>query len=73
MNTEQVFEFCKPGGPSFGLEQTNGGLAVFPGGIPLRDAAGRVIGAIGVSGGLVSQDFMVAEAGAAAALPKKDK
>ena len=44
MNTEAVFEFCKPGAPSFGLEQTNGGLTVFAGGIPLRDAAGTVIG-----------------------------
>lgn len=70
MNTEQVFEFCKPGAPAFGLEHTNGGLAVFAGGIPLRNADGEVIGAIGVSGGIVSQDFIVAEAGAAA-LPKK--
>jgi len=73
MNSEQVFEFCKPGGPAFGLEQTNGGLAVFPGGIPLRNAAGEVIGAIGVSGGAVSQDFSVAEVGAAAAFPKQSK
>lgn len=73
MNSEQVFEFCKPGGPSFGLEHTNGGLAVFPGGIPLRNADGEVIGAIGVSGGTVSQDFIVAEAGAAATLTKERK
>ncbi|HTF68141.1 MAG TPA: heme-binding protein [Edaphobacter sp.] len=62
MNTEAVFEFCKPGAPAFGLEQTNGGLAVFAGGIPLRNAAGTVIGAVGVSGGTVQQDFSVAEA-----------
>jgi uncharacterized protein GlcG (DUF336 family) len=35
MNTEAVFEFCKLGAPAFGLEQSNGGLAVFAGGIPL--------------------------------------
>ncbi len=62
MNTESVFEFCKPGAPAFGLEQTNGGLAVFAGRIPLRDAVGTVIGAVGVSGGTVQQDFSVAEA-----------
>lgn len=67
MNTELVGEFCRPGGPSPGLEQTNGGLVVFPGGIPLRDGKGRVWGAIGLSGGAPSQDFQVAQAGARAA------
>ncbi|GAB3276416.1 GlcG/HbpS family heme-binding protein [Kineosporia babensis] len=60
MNTEAVFEFCKPGGPSFGLENTNGGLVVFAGGCPLIDEAGTVIGAIGVSGGSPDQDGEVA-------------
>ena len=67
MNTEAVGEFCKPGGTSPGLDSTNGGLVVFAGGIPLRDADGRLIGAVGVSGGAVAQDFEVAEAAAAAA------
>jgi uncharacterized protein GlcG (DUF336 family) len=66
MNSETIGEFCKPGGTSPGLEQTNGGLVVFAGGIPLRDAAGDLIGAVGVSGGAVAQDFAVAEAAAAA-------
>jgi uncharacterized protein GlcG (DUF336 family) len=66
LNTEVVGEFSKPGGTSPGLEQTNGGLVVFAGGIPLRDAAGELLGAVGVSGGLVEQDFRVAQAGAAA-------
>ena len=66
MNSEDVGEFCKPGGSSPGLEQTNGGLVVFAGGIPLRDAAGGLLGAVGVSGGAVAQDFAVAEAAAAA-------
>jgi uncharacterized protein GlcG (DUF336 family) len=64
MNTEAVGEFCKPGGTSPGLESTNGGLVVFAGGIPLRDTDGRLIGAVGVSGGSVAQDFHVAEAAA---------
>jgi uncharacterized protein GlcG (DUF336 family) len=64
MNTEAVGEFCKPGGTSPGLESTNGGLVVFAGGIPLHDRNGRVVGAVGVSGGSVAQDFAVAEAAA---------
>ena len=69
MNTEAVGEFCKPGGPSPGLEFTNGGLVVFAGGIPLRDCEGRVIGSVGVSGGSPAQDFEVAETAAGAARP----
>ena len=66
METEAVGEFCKPGGTSPGLEQTNGGLVVFAGGIPLRDSAGFLIGAVGVSGGSVAQDRQVAVAAAGA-------
>ena len=69
MNTEAIGEFCKPGGTSPGLDSTNGGLVVFAGGIPLRDAAGQLLGAVGVSGGAVAQDFEVAAAAAAAAEP----
>jgi uncharacterized protein GlcG (DUF336 family) len=65
MNTEAVGEFCKPGGTSPGLDSTNGGLVVFAGGIPLRDAEGHLLGAVGVSGGAVAQDFEVALAAAA--------
>lgn len=65
MNTEAVGEFCKPGGPSPGLELTNGGLVVFAGGIPLRHGD-QVIGSVGVSGGSPAQDFEVAKAAAAA-------
>lgn len=65
MRTEAIGEFCKPGGTSPGLEQTNGGLVVFAGGIPLTNADGVVIGAVGVSGGSVAQDQDIAEAAAA--------
>ena len=71
MATEEVGEFCKPGGTSPGLEQTNGGLVVFAGGIPLRGADGRLIGAVGVSGGSVDQDRQVAVA-AARVLTKRE-
>lgn len=67
MSTEAIGEFCKPGGTSPGLDATNGGLVVFAGGIPLRDGQGKLIGAVGVSGGSVAHDHQVAAAAAAAA------
>lgn len=66
MNTETVGEFAKPGGPSPGLENTNGGLVIFAGGEPLKNADGVVIGAIGISGGSPEQDGQVAKAAAGA-------
>lgn len=65
MNSEALFEFCKPGGTSFGLENSNGGLVVFAGGRPLV-IGGEVVGAVGVSGGSVDQDDAIAQAAAAA-------
>lgn len=62
MATEAVGEFCKPGGGSPGLEQTNGGLVVFGGGLPLTASDGTFLGAVGVSGGAVAQDMDVARA-----------
>ena len=61
-NSEAVWEYCKPGAPAPGLELTNGGLAPFGGGIPIRSRDGTVIGALGVSGGSVAQDMEVARA-----------
>lgn len=52
----------QPGGPIYGIEATNGGLVSFGGGFPLIAADGTVIGAVGVSGGMVDQDEAVAEA-----------
>jgi uncharacterized protein GlcG (DUF336 family) len=65
-NSEAVWEYCKPGAPAPGLELTNGGLAPFGGGIPLRGPEGEIIGALGVSGGSVAQDVEVAHAALAA-------
>ncbi|MFK8161942.1 MAG: heme-binding protein, partial [Lewinella sp.] len=42
------------------------GLISFPGGLPVKDAAGNVVGAIGVSGSSVEDDHAVAEAGVTA-------
>jgi len=66
METRRLAPLAQPGGPLYGIEASNdGNLIVFAGGIPLT-ARGRVVGAIGVSGGSIEQDQEVAEAGAAA-------
>jgi uncharacterized protein GlcG (DUF336 family) len=62
MNSESVWQFCKPGGGSPSLEHTNGGLVPFAGGVPIKDFEGHVIGALGVSGGSVAQDADVVRA-----------
>lgn len=63
--SEAVWEYCKPGAPAHNLENTNGGLAPFGGGVPI-EADGELVGAVGVSGGAVSQDRDIAIAAAAA-------
>jgi uncharacterized protein GlcG (DUF336 family) len=64
--SEAVWDYCKPGAPAPGLDRSNGGLMTFAGGIPLSGADGAVIGAVGISGGAVSQDLDIAQAAAAA-------
>jgi uncharacterized protein GlcG (DUF336 family) len=64
--SESVWEYCKPGAPAPTVELSNGGLAPFAGGIPVKGANGDVIGAVGVSGGAVSQDLEIAQAAIAA-------
>ena len=66
MNTGEIGKLSQPGGPLFGIEHSNGGLITFPGGVPLKNAKGEVVGAIGVSGSSVENDHAVALAGAAA-------
>lgn len=66
MNTGSIGELSQPGGPLFNIEHSNGGLISFPGGIPIKDASGKTVGAIGVSGSSVENDHEVAEAGVAA-------
>ncbi|MFI8280548.1 heme-binding protein [Streptomyces sp. NPDC085929] len=58
--SENLWEFCKPGGPAPATEYTNGGLIPYAGGLPLHDDNGTLIGAIGVSGGMPAQDGEVA-------------
>ena len=68
MNTGEIGKLSQPGGPLYGIEHSNGGLITFPGGIPIKNQQGTVIGAIGVSGSTVENDHTVAQAGAQAAV-----
>jgi uncharacterized protein GlcG (DUF336 family) len=66
MPTGEIGKLSQPGGSLYNIEHSNGGLITFPGGIPIKNAAGEVIGAIGVSGSTVENDHAVAAAGATA-------
>jgi len=66
MNTGEIGKLSQPGGPLFNIEHSNDGLITFPGGVPLCDSDGCIIGAIGVSGSTVDDDHAVAAAGASA-------
>jgi len=66
MNTGSIGELSQPGGSLFNIEHSNNGLITFPGGIPIKNTNGDIIGAIGVSGSSVENDHTVAEAGAKA-------
>lgn len=61
MPTGAIGELSQPGGALFNIEHSNGGLITFPGGLPIKDNNGTVIGAIGVSGSTVENDHAVAE------------
>jgi uncharacterized protein GlcG (DUF336 family) len=64
MDSGEIGKLSQPGGPLYNIEISNGGLITFPGGVPLKNASGEVIGAIGVSGSTVENDHAVATAGA---------
>ncbi|UOG77038.1 heme-binding protein [Hymenobacter tibetensis] len=63
MPTGVIGSLSQPGGSLYNIEHSNGGLITFPGGIPIKDESGTIIGAIGVSGSTVEDDHAVAEAG----------
>src|SRR3989442_9355654 len=63
--TKDLAGHSQSGGQFFGIHVSNHGrIMIFAGGIPLKEQ-GKVVGAIGVSGGSGEQDHTVAEAGAA--------
>ena len=66
MATGDIGKLSQPGGALFNIEHSNGGLITFPGGVPIRNGDGTIVGAIGVSGDSVENDHAVATAGAEA-------
>jgi uncharacterized protein GlcG (DUF336 family) len=66
ITTKDLGANSQSGDQFFGIHASNDGkVMIFAGGIPLKKD-GKVVGAIGVSGGSGVQDHAVAEAGAAA-------
>ena len=66
ISTKDLAAHCQSGDQFFGINASNEGkVMIFAGGIPLKKD-GKVIGAVGVSGGSGDQDHAVAEAGCAA-------
>jgi uncharacterized protein GlcG (DUF336 family) len=66
ISTKELAQYSQSGGQFFGIHVSNHGrVMIFAGGIPLK-RAGKVVGAVGVSGGSGEQDQTVAEAGAKA-------
>ena len=62
MNTGEIGNLSQPGGPQYNIEHSNNGLITFPGGVPMRNGKGEIIGAVGVSGSTVENDHAVATA-----------
>ncbi|NVJ24424.1 MULTISPECIES: GlcG/HbpS family heme-binding protein [Myxococcus] len=66
ISTQDLAKASQPGGPFYGIHASNHGqVMIFAGGVPLKKN-GKVVGAVGVSGGSGDQDHAVATAGAAA-------
>ncbi|MDT7849598.1 heme-binding protein [Methylophilus sp. VKM B-3414] len=63
MPSGEIGKLSVPGSPLYGIEHSNDGLITFPGGLPIVDEDGILIGAIGVSGDTVENDHLVAQAG----------
>ncbi|GMA97625.1 cob(I)yrinic acid a,c-diamide adenosyltransferase [Pelosinus sp. IPA-1] len=65
MPTHEVAPLVTPGNPLFGLHTANGGRFIaFGGGFPII-VNGNIVGGLGVSGGAVDEDMIVAKAGLA--------
>ena len=66
ITTKDLADNSQSGDQFFGIHASNNGrVMIFAGGIPLKKG-GKVVGAVGVSGGSGEQDHSVAEAGVAA-------
>ena len=63
MPTSELAKLAQPGQPLYGIQHTNEGkIVIFGGGEPL-EVDGKIIGALGVSGGTAEQDTMLAAYG----------
>jgi len=63
MDTRDLGRRCLPGNDFYGLQNNlSGRLVIFPGGLPIFKE-GKFLGAIGVSGGEVDEDEIVAKVG----------
>src|SRR5258706_15784809 len=66
IEAKELAKHAQSGGQFFGVHVSNDGkVMIFAGGVPLK-REGKIVGAIGVSGGSGDQDQSVATAGAAA-------
>ena len=66
--TGNIGKIAQPGGDIYNIEHSNGGLITFPGGVPIKDKEGIIIGAIGISGGTIEQDHQIASEAAGSIL-----
>lgn len=64
MESGDLGPMAQPGQPLYHIEFSNDGLITFPGGIPLKDGDGTVVGAVGASGSTPDNDRTVAFAAA---------
>ena len=63
MSTANLAQLAQPGQPLYGIQHTNGGkIVIFGGGEPL-EVEGKIIGALGISGGTAEQDTYLAAYG----------
>ncbi|TRW91242.1 GlcG/HbpS family heme-binding protein [Candidatus Methylobacter oryzae] len=67
MPSGELGKLSQPNGQLYSIEHSNNGLITFPGGLPIIDEYGVLIGAIGVSGGTVANDYQIAKVGVAVA------
>lgn len=60
MPTDKLKDLCQQEGALYGIQHTNNRIVIFGGGIPFK-YNGKVVGAVGISGGSVEEDMCVCE------------
>jgi uncharacterized protein GlcG (DUF336 family) len=63
MPSGETGKLSVPGSPLYVIEHADDGQITFPGGLPIVDKEGMLIGPIGVSGDTVENDHLAAQAG----------